>query len=262
MAYTSWGSASWSTSSADVLCAVGNHVASVVASVAVPNLLSLHIVPPCPPAAVFEVASVEVDVGLAEDAEGMRTEEDLETGVVTFEVAVSFRGGRDDFGSPRGGGYRFVFMRRGTRTSLTMLIGEGEPVWATKAEGSTTAPLRAGMGVRVRVQEDPVVGLVYQVGTVLLAGVQVMVLQAVGLGAMAVDEDTSNERAQEDSTTGTQKGHDTRFFACNGTRRGYVQVGGMIAFPFFLSVSSGCCSVVTLWRFVSIAGRLRVVGCR
>ena len=82
--------------------------------------------------------------------------------------------------------------------------------WATKAEGSTTARLLAGTEVLL----DLVVGLVDQVGTVLLEG-QVMVppAAAVVLVGMAETEDTSNERAQEVSTTGTQNGHDTRFFA-------------------------------------------------
>jgi len=97
MAYTSWESASWSTSSADGLCVGGNHVASVVASVVVPNRSSLCMrvlavapLPPPPPVVglvglvgaasgaaltVAVVASVEVDVGMAEDAEeGSETE--------------------------------------------------------------------------------------------------------------------------------------------------------------------------------------------
>jgi hypothetical protein len=86
--------------------------------------------------------------------------------------------------------------------------------WATKAEGSTTAHLQAGTEVLL----DPVVGpadqadqadqvdQVGQVGMVLLAAAVLPV-------GMAVTEDTSNERAQEGSTTGTPSGHDIRFFA-------------------------------------------------
>jgi hypothetical protein len=61
---------------------------------------------------------------------------------------------------------------------------------------------------------DLVVGLVDQVGMVLLAEAQVTVPPVVVvLVGMAETEDTSNERAQEVTTTGTQNGHDTRFFA-------------------------------------------------
>lgn len=92
MAYTSWGSASWSTSSADGLCVGGNHVALVVALVVVPNRSSLCMRPlgvtevtevtevagvaSGAALTVAVVASVEVDAGLAaEDAEeGSETE--------------------------------------------------------------------------------------------------------------------------------------------------------------------------------------------
>jgi len=86
-------------------------------------------------------------------------------------------------------------------------------VWATKAEDSTTARLLAGTGVLLD-QEDLVVGLVDQVGMVLLAEGQASVPPAVVvMVGMAETEDISNGRAQEVSTTGTQNGHDTRFFA-------------------------------------------------
>jgi hypothetical protein len=99
MAYTSWGSASWSTSSADGLCVGGNHVASAVASAVVPNRSSLCIrvlavavaglaglVGAASGAAltVAVVASVEVDVGMAEDAE-----EGSETEVVSEVAGVA-----------------------------------------------------------------------------------------------------------------------------------------------------------------------------
>jgi hypothetical protein len=92
MVYTSWGSASWSTSSADGLCVGGNHVASAVASVAVPNrssLLCMQVqVPGAASGAALTVgavvASVEVDVGLGEDAE-----EGTETEVVSEVVEVA-----------------------------------------------------------------------------------------------------------------------------------------------------------------------------
>jgi hypothetical protein len=108
MAYTSWGSAFWSTSSADGLCVGGNHVASVVASVAVPNQLSLlrmgvraraqvRVRVVVAEAAsgvalivVAVVASVEVVVGSVEDAEeeGTVTEGDLETGEAVVSEAA------------------------------------------------------------------------------------------------------------------------------------------------------------------------------
>jgi len=78
-------------SSADALYAGGNHVAWVVALVAVPNLsspplrmgvaLALAVrVRVAVVEVVSEVVSGEVDVGLAEDVGGMETE-DSETGV-------------------------------------------------------------------------------------------------------------------------------------------------------------------------------------
>jgi len=116
MAYTSWGSASWSMSSADGLCVGGNHVASVVASVAVPNQLSLlrmgvrvrvrvrvqvqvqvQVRVVVAEAAsgvalivVAVVASVQVAVGSGEDAEeeGTVTEGDLETGAAVVSEAA------------------------------------------------------------------------------------------------------------------------------------------------------------------------------
>jgi hypothetical protein len=61
---------------------------------------------------------------------------------------------------------------------------------------------------------DLVVGPVDQVGMVLPPEGQVTVPPvAVVLVGMAETEDTSNERAQQVTTTGTQNGHDTRFFA-------------------------------------------------
>jgi hypothetical protein len=86
-------------------------------------------------------------------------------------------------------------------------------VWDTKVEDSTTARLQAGM-------EDPldqVVGLVGQVGTVvLLVGVQVTAApleEAVVQVVTAVTEDISSERAQEDLMTETPSGRDSRCFA-------------------------------------------------
>jgi hypothetical protein len=86
--------------------------------------------------------------------------------------------------------------------------------WATKAaEVSTTVSLLAGTEVLL----DPVVGQagpVDQADQVDQVGLVGMVLPAVVLlVGMAVTGDTSNERAQEDSTTGTPSGHDIRFFA-------------------------------------------------
>ena len=81
--------------------------------------------------------------------------------------------------------------------------------WATKAEGSTTVRLLAGTEVLLDPVEDPVVGPADQVGQV---GMVLPAAAAVPVG-MAATEDTSNERAQEGSTTGTPSGHDIRFFA-------------------------------------------------
>lgn len=91
--------------------------------------------------------------------------------------------------------------------------------WATKAaEGSTTVHLLAGTEVLL----DPVVGqagLVDQVDQADQVGLVGMVLPAVVLlVGMAVTGDTSNARAQEDSTTGTPSGHDIRFFAMRPLR--------------------------------------------
>ena len=80
--------------------------------------------------------------------------------------------------------------------------------WATKAEGSTTVRLLAGTEVLLDPVVDPVVGPADQVGQVGM----VLPAAAVPVG-MAATEDTSNERAQEGSTTGTPSGHDIRFFA-------------------------------------------------
>jgi len=125
-------------------------------------------------------------------------------------------------------------------------------VWATKVGGSTTARLLAGTEVLL----DPVVGLVDQVGMVLLAGGQASVLPAaVVLVGIAVTEGISNERPQEGSTTGTQSGHDIRFY--------WTPAGGCVSgwydshFPLSLSLLAFSVSGV-----VSIAGRLRVVDCR
>jgi hypothetical protein len=89
-------------------------------------------------------------------------------------------------------------------------LGVEVVAWATKAEGSTTARLLAGTEVLL----DLVVGLVDQVGMVLPEGQVTVPPVAVALVGMAETEDTSNERAQQEvTTTGTQNGHDTRFFA-------------------------------------------------
>lgn len=109
MAYKSWGSASWSTSNADGLFVGGNHVVLVVASVAVPNQLSLlrmaaAAAAPAPAPAVVVagaaivaalivavVGSAEVVVvGLVEDAEeGLEiAEEGLEIEGLETAVAV------------------------------------------------------------------------------------------------------------------------------------------------------------------------------
>jgi hypothetical protein len=87
---------------------------------------------------------------------------------------------------------------------MCFTLGGGVAAWATKVVGSTTmAPLLAGTAVLL----DPVEGLVDQVGMVLPAAAVLL----VGMGA--VTEAISNERAQEVSMTGTQNGHDIRFFA-------------------------------------------------
>ncbi|KAF8485850.1 hypothetical protein DFH94DRAFT_157700 [Russula ochroleuca] len=86
------------------------------------------------------------------------------------------------------------------------------------------APLLAGTAVLL----DLVEGLVDQVGTVLPAA-------AVLLVGMAVTEAISNERAQEGLMTGTQSGHDIRFFAIR-PRRGCVSGWYDSHFPFSLSL--------------------------
>lgn len=93
---------------------------------------------------------------------------------------------------------------------VEVALGPEVVAWATKAEDSTTARLLAGTEVLL----DLVVGLVDQVGMDLPAEGQVSVPPvAVVLVGMAETEDTSNERAQEVTTIGTQNGHDTRLFA-------------------------------------------------
>ena len=91
---------------------------------------------------------------------------------------------------------------------LSFFIEVEVAVWDTKVEDSTTARLQAGM-------EDQAVGLVGQVGTVLLVEVQVSAapLEAVVLVVTAVTEDISSERAQEDLMTETPSGRDFRCFA-------------------------------------------------
>ena len=83
--------------------------------------------------------------------------------------------------------------------------------WAIKAADSTTARLLGGTEVLL----DLVVGPVDQVGMVLPVQGQDSVppVAVAVLVGIAVTEDTSNERAQEVTTTGTQNGHDTRFIA-------------------------------------------------
>lgn len=100
----------------------------------------------------------------------------------------------------------------GVVKSDLIYLGVEVVAWATKAEDSTTARLLGGTEVLL----DLVVGLVDQVGMVLPAEGQGQVTVppvAVVLVGMAETEDTSNERAQQVSTTGTQNDHDTRFFA-------------------------------------------------
>src|SRR6266849_2495099 len=108
--------------------------------------------------------------------------------------------------------------------SLTLLfitLGGVEVVaWATKAEDLASARLLAGAEVRLEL----VVGPVDQVGMVLPAEGQVSVppVAVAVLVGIADTEDTSNERAQEVTTTGTQNDHDTRFVLCNCTPAGDV----------------------------------------
>ena len=96
---------------------------------------------------------------------------------------------------------------------ICFTLGVEVVAWATKAEGSTTARLLAGTEVLLGLVVGLVVGLVDQVGMVLPEGQVTVPPVAVVLVGMAETEDTSNERAQEVTTTGTQNGHDTRFFA-------------------------------------------------
>ena len=124
--------------------------------------------------------------------------------------------------------------------------------WATKVEDSTTtARLLGGLEVLL----DLVVGPVDQVGMVLPAEGRVMPPPvAVVLVGIAETEDTSNERAPEVSTTGTQNGRDTRFF-CNCTpSRGFVSGWYDSHFPFSLSLAFLSFAFVCLSGVVSIAG--------
>ena len=101
MACISWESASWSTSSADALCEDGNHVVLEAVSVAVPNLLNLHLHTRVEAAEVVSVVALnvaaadsveEVVAGSVEDVEeDSATEAALVTAVeVVFEaVAVA-----------------------------------------------------------------------------------------------------------------------------------------------------------------------------
>lgn len=176
----------------------------------VPNLSNLHLVPPPPPlpplaagvasgaaSTAVVVASVEADVvsAVGEEAD-TETEEDLETEAAVDseeEVVASGEAGM-------------------TLDHREVEVASGVEVvaWASKAEeGSTTARLLAGTEVLL----DLVVGLVDQVGMVLLEGQVTDPPAVVVLVGMAETEDTSNERAREVTTTGTQNDHGTRFFA-------------------------------------------------
>jgi len=143
---------------------------------------------------VAVVASVEeVDVGLAEDAEGSETEEDLEIAVaVVSEVVVASEEAE-------------MTLDQGVEVAT----GAGVADWATKAADSMTADrLPAGSEVLRDLVAGPV-DQVDQVGLVLPVA-QGTVLPAVG---MVATEDISSARAQEVSTTGTPSDHDTRFLA-------------------------------------------------
>ena len=124
--------------------------------------------------------------------------------------------------------------------------------WDTKVEDSTTARLRAGLGVPL----GQAAGLVDLVGTVLLVGVQVSAapLEVVVLVVSAVTEDISSGRAQEDLTTETLSGRDSRCF-CNCTPPGATVSG------WYDSLFSFSLSFLALLRFVSIAG-WAVVACQ
>ena len=231
MAYTSWENASWSTSSADALCEDGNHVVLEVVSVAVPNLLNLrpHTRVEAAAVGVDSVAaalnvvaadSVEAVVGSAEDVE---EEEDLvtEAALVTAEevvsevVAVASEATETtlDHREVEGATGRWPLIGLAFLHELTrfyFMIEVGLVDWDTKVEDSMTARLRAGMEVPL----DQAVGLVDQVGTVLLVEVQVTApLEAEVPVVTAATEDISSERAQEDLMTETPSGRDSRCFA-------------------------------------------------
>jgi len=212
MAYILWESASWSTSSADALCEDGNLVALEVVSAAVPNLLN----PPHLLHSLVEVVEVDSEaaltVAVADSAEVVAAglvedvEEDSETAValaIAVEVVLE----------------AVAVASEVTGTTLDPREVEGATevgvaVWDTKVEDSTKVRLRAGM--EVPLDQAVVVGLVDQVGTVLLVGVQVTApLEEVVLVVLAATEteDISSERAQEGLTTETLSGRDSRCFA-------------------------------------------------
>jgi len=214
MAYILWESASWSTSSADALCEDGNLVALEVVSAAVPNLLN----PPHLLHSLVEVVEVDSEaaltVAVADSAEVVAAglvedvEEDSETAValaIAVEVEVVSEA--------------VAVASEVTGTTLDPREVEGATevgvaVWDTKVEDSTKVRLRAGM--EVPLDQAVVVGLVDQVGTVLLVGVQVTApLEEVVLVVLAATEteDISSERAQEGLTTETLSGRDSRCFA-------------------------------------------------
>lgn len=142
------------------------------------------------------VASVEADVVLAVgEEEDTETEEDLETEAVVDSEEAAVASGE--------AGMTLDHREVEAATGVEVVA------WATKAEGSTTARLLAGTEVLL----DLVVGQVDQVGMVLLEGQVTVPPVPVVLVGMVETEDTSNERAQEVTTTGTQNDHDTRFFA-------------------------------------------------
>jgi hypothetical protein len=192
--------------------------------VVVPNLSNLqHLVPPPAVGAAsgaastaVVVASVEADVVLAAgEEEDSETEEDLETEAAVDseeEVVASGEAGMTL-------DHREVEVATGScsdercGTCLTFTLEVEVVAWATKAGDSMTARLLGGTEVLL----DLVVGPVDQVGMVLPAEGQVSVVPPVAVAVVLVGivetEDTSNERAQEVTTTGTQNGHDTRFFA-------------------------------------------------
>jgi len=274
MAYKSWGSASWSTSNADGRFVGGNRVALVVASVAVPNQLSLlrmavEVVVEVEAQAQAEVevevevagavsgaalivavvGSAEVVVGLVEVAEEGTEIEDLETGEEAVSEVVVAAASEE------------VEMTLDHR-EVEVASGVGVVVWATRVVDSMTVHLPTTDTEDLLGPVLALVGLVDQVGMVLLAGVQDMVPPAaVGLVVWAVTEDISNGRVREVSTTETQSGHGTRFDA-NCTPPGEVHVGGMIGIsPSPLSLLA-LSPFVCLMGLVSIAWRLWVVNCR